>query len=189
MCPGTRRRSRALESFSLDFLQPVHHVHLAVQRRSDREVLERLPALTRSPIDPAEAVAVGDEGAHTTGLGECECVEMVRLAALRVEAVGTGRDLTEQMPGMRGEPAWYGVEVKANPSQVERMAKVIDTYRELEKMPSRVAKEIEYVLDIQPRYFWLVGPGTVDPERHVWRIQADSLRAGFSGVASLPPAP
>ena len=46
-------------------------VHLAVHRRSDGEVLLRLLALTRAPVELAEPeVAVGDERTHAELVGE-----------------------------------------------------------------------------------------------------------------------
>jgi hypothetical protein len=41
-------------------------------------------------------VAVGDERAHAAGLGECEFVEIVRLAEVGVEPVGMHGDVAEQ---------------------------------------------------------------------------------------------
>src|SRR5437773_6574703 len=50
-------------SVRLRLLQPEPHIHLAVHRRRGGEVLLRLLALTRAPVELAEAeVAVGDEG-------------------------------------------------------------------------------------------------------------------------------
>jgi hypothetical protein len=66
------------------------------------------------------------------------------------------------------------------------MADAIDRFGELSEMPAAVAKEIEYVLELQPQYFWLVGPGTVDPERHVWRVRIDGLTATFGPIGKVP---
>ena len=69
---------------------------------------------------------------------------------------------------------------------MQSIADAIDRSGELDAMPESVAKEIEYILELQPKYFWLVGPGTVDPERHVWRIGVDGLRATFERVDKVP---
>jgi hypothetical protein len=59
-------------------------------------VLLRLLPLASVPVEPAQAeVAVGDERAHATGLGERQRVPVVGLAALGVEPVGMGRDIAE----------------------------------------------------------------------------------------------
>ena len=66
----------------LGLLQPEPHVHLAVHRRRGGEVLLRLLALARAPVELAEAeVAVGDEGAHPELLGERERVTVVAVGA------------------------------------------------------------------------------------------------------------
>src|SRR5262249_32883892 len=57
------RLSSKLLHLSLRLLQPVRHPHLAVHRRRSGEMLLRLLALARAPVELAEAeVAVGDEG-------------------------------------------------------------------------------------------------------------------------------
>jgi len=67
-----RARSKSCSSqFRLRLLQPEAHVHLAVHRRGGGEVLLRLLALARAPVELAEAeVAVGDEGAQVQLLAE-----------------------------------------------------------------------------------------------------------------------
>ncbi len=84
-----------------------------------------------------------------------------------------------------GQP-YLHIEAKADPKQVEKMAVMIDRLPNLSDMPRGVAKEIEYVLELRPVYFWLVGPGTVDPEAHVWRVEVDGLRARFEREKALP---
>lgn len=44
-------------------------------------------------------------------------------------------------------------------------------------MPFSVIKAIEYVLDLAPTYFWLLGPGTVEPGRRELAIRVDGLMA------------
>lgn len=82
------------------------------------------------------------------------------------------------------------IEVKAEPAAIRRMAQVIDAYQELHRLPTRVLKEVEYVLDLVPKYLWLVGPGTVDPEMHVWRVDGTTMeRMLFERMKCLPVAP
>ena len=65
----------------------------------------RLLALARAPVELAEAeVAVGDEGAHATRLGERQRLAVVGLAALGIEPVGMGRDIAEQAQSMGCDP-------------------------------------------------------------------------------------
>jgi hypothetical protein len=50
----------------------------------------------RPPVELAEAeVAVGNEGAHASGLGERQRLAVVGLTVLRVEPVGMRRDVAE----------------------------------------------------------------------------------------------
>src|SRR5262245_3268458 len=54
-----------LPPLGLGLLEPVRHPHLAVHRRRGCEMLLRLLALARAPVEFAEAeVAVRDEGTH-----------------------------------------------------------------------------------------------------------------------------
>jgi hypothetical protein len=87
-----------------------------------------------------------------------------------------------------GKP-YLHAEVKTSPREVERIAAAIDRFAELTAMPTSVVKEIEYVLELAPEYLWLVGPGTVEPEAHVWRVWVDGCRARFERRAHLPDPP
>ncbi len=55
-------------------------------------------------------MTVGDEGAHSARLGERQRLTVVSLAALRVEPVGMGRDVAEQVQrmGRESELTWRG---------------------------------------------------------------------------------
>src|SRR5262249_38379920 len=71
---------------------------LAVHRRRAGEVPARLLALARAREELPEAeVAVGDERAHAARLGEGQRLAVVRLAALGIEPVRVGRDVSEQV--------------------------------------------------------------------------------------------
>src|SRR5215467_12138142 len=79
----SRGRSPALGEFrqlSIRLLQPEPNVHLAVHRRRGGEVFARLLALARARAQLPEAeVAVGDERAHATQLGEGQRLAVVGL--------------------------------------------------------------------------------------------------------------
>src|SRR5499433_1413228 len=54
-----------LREFGLRLLQPVRHPHLVIHRRRSGEMLLRLLALARAPVELPEAeVAVGETRAH-----------------------------------------------------------------------------------------------------------------------------
>src|SRR5262245_43366080 len=99
------RLSSKLLHLCPSLLQPVRHAHLAVHRRRGSEMLLRLRALARAPVELAEAeVAVGDEGAHAARLGERERLAVMDLAPVCFEAVGMGRDVAEQVQRIWGIP-------------------------------------------------------------------------------------
>jgi ribosomal protein L37E len=81
------------------------------------------------------------------------------------------------------------VEAKAEPRQVDLIAGQLDLATSLGELPSGTVKEIEYVLDLAPRYLWLVGPGTVEPAAHVFEVEVEGLTAKFNRVNDLPPPP
>src|SRR5437867_3516242 len=69
----------------LRLLQPEPHVHLAVHRRRDGEVLVRVLTLARAPVELTEAeVAVGDKGAHAELLGQIEGLAIKALRSVEV---------------------------------------------------------------------------------------------------------
>jgi hypothetical protein len=78
--------------------QPKLHIHLAVHRRCHGEALAGLLELARAPVElPQTEATVGNERPHAPGLAERQG------AALGVEPVGMGCDLTEQTQRMGGD--------------------------------------------------------------------------------------
>src|SRR6516165_3561779 len=58
-----RPSSKLVSDFSLCLRQPVRHRHLAIHRRRSGQMLLRLLALARAPVELSQpSVAVGDEG-------------------------------------------------------------------------------------------------------------------------------
>jgi hypothetical protein len=53
--------------------------------------------------------------------------------------------------------------------------------------PIAAAKEIEYVLDWHRST--CVGPGSVDPPRHVFKVAVEANMATFRAVAAVPDTP
>ncbi|MGH8923842.1 MAG: hypothetical protein ACRDWA_04240 [Acidimicrobiia bacterium] len=66
------------------------------------------------------------------------------------------------------------------------MGTLLDQIAELRRLPQPAVKEVEYVLDLAPRYLWLVGPGTVDPPVQVFRVEVDDMNAHFERLERLP---
>lgn len=81
------------------------------------------------------------------------------------------------------------IEAKSRPGQTERLAAQVKEAGSLAELPPSVAKEIEYVLDLAPRYLWVVGPGSIDPESHVFAVEVDGLNAVFHELPRLPSPP
>jgi hypothetical protein len=82
------------------------------------------------------------------------------------------------------------IEAKASAEQTARLAGQIEKHGKLMNLPHTAAKEIEYVLDLSPSYLWIVGPGSIDPPRHVYAVTTDShINATFAPLAALPEPP
>lgn len=101
---------------------------------------------------------------------------------------GRGHEIDTVFYGSDGGP-YLHVEAKVDRREFSDIVTAADNQREVHVLPPNAPKELRYVLDLRPAYFWLVGPGTVDPEAHVWRVECAGERIGFHRVASIPPAP
>lgn len=106
------------------------------------------------------------------------------------------RDLIAKRAGVSYETdaEFYGgdgaihlqIEAKASAAQTARLAAAIETHGSLRDLPTSAAKEVEYVLDLSPRYLWVVGPGSIEPPAHVYAVDVRGLNARFESVADLP---
>lgn len=89
-----------------------------------------------------------------------------------------------------GGDVYLQVEAKASAKQTEALARAIEVHGALTELPDSAAKEIEYVLDLAPKYLWVVGPGSVEPAEHVYEVEmAGPTNAAFTPRTGLPPAP
>lgn len=100
-----------------------------------------------------------------------------------------GCETDAEFYGVDGESVYLHVEAKRDTAQVDKIAQDIRRVGTLGRLPQNAAKELDYVLDIAPRYLWLVGPGTVDPERYVYEVSVSGDDASFSAVDALPSPP
>lgn len=106
------------------------------------------------------------------------------------------RDLISKRAGQSYETdaEFYGpdalvhlqVEAKASTQQAERLAREMTRAGSLTELPASTVKEIEYVLDLSPRFLWVVGPGSVDPATHLFKVTVDGLNATFDPVDEFP---
>ena len=101
---------------------------------------------------------------------------------------GTGYETDAEFYAADGS-IWLQLEAKRDGRQVDVIASQIDRIGDLSSMPAKTAKEIEYVLDLAPKYLWLVGPGSVDPARHVFAVEVTGSSARFTRIPGIPPIP
>lgn len=78
------------------------------------------------------------------------------------------------------------IEAKASTQQTEKLAREMAQAGSLKDLPVGTVKEIEYVLDLAPRFLWVVGPGSVDPATHMFRVTVDGLNARFEPAGGFP---
>src|SRR5690242_8525555 len=95
MSPSAQRRELRLR-----LLDPGPHVHLAVHRGRDREMLLRGRSPAPTPVQAAEAaVTAGDEGTQPARVGQEQGLPVVTCGGLDLARVATGGDLTEEPEG------------------------------------------------------------------------------------------
>lgn len=78
------------------------------------------------------------------------------------------------------------IEAKASTQQTEKLAREMAHAGSLADLPIGTVKEIEYVLDLAPRFLWVVGPGSVDPATHMFKVTVDGLNARFDPIDDFP---
>lgn len=78
------------------------------------------------------------------------------------------------------------IEAKASGQQAARLAGEMTRAGSLAELPIGTVKEIEYVLDLVPRFLWVVGPGSIDPARYLFRVTVSGLNARFTPLDEFP---
>src|SRR5262249_12520100 len=149
-CPAGTEGSASGEpsQLSLRLLQIEPHVHFAVHRGRGSEILARLLAFTRAPVELPEAeMAVGDKRAHAARLGEGQRLAVVGLAAFGIEPVGGGRDVTEQVERMGRKPRLTRRGLRRAVAQALRVVETAEHQRG-STQPPIVRSEIA---DVSPR--------------------------------------
>ncbi|MBT3194469.1 MAG: hypothetical protein HN341_18130 [Verrucomicrobia bacterium] len=82
---------------------------------------------------------------------------------------------------------WLQVEAKRTRQQAEALAAAIEQHG---FSSERVAKELEYVLDLSPRYLWIVGAGCIGTDALVYEVkEVDGVMAKFDRLAAVPGPP
>jgi len=89
-----------------------------------------------------------------------------------------------------GDRIHLQVEAKASERQTSALSAAVEQHGTLTDLPPSAAKEIEYVLDLAPRYLWIVGPGSIEPPKHVYEVERRGpLNARFTSRVGLPESP
>ena len=82
-----------------------------------------------------------------------------------------------------GDQVHLQIEAKASEKQTTALARAIERHGTIDELPTSAVKEVEYVLDLAPRYLWVVGPGSIDPPQHVYAVELRGpLNAAFNRV-------
>lgn len=82
------------------------------------------------------------------------------------------------------------IEAKASERETATLAAAIERHGALSELPTTAAKEVEYVLDLAPKYLWIVGPGSLDPPRYLYRVSTvGPLNVAFDPVEEFPSPP
>src|SRR5258708_32723435 len=103
--PGEGRTPISAARLDLRLLQPKRHVHVVIHRGRGAEMVARLVAFARAPVELAEAeMAVGDERAHAARFGKTQRAEIVSFTCVGVEAIGVGGDVAEEVQYMGRSP-------------------------------------------------------------------------------------
>jgi len=109
------------------------------------------------------------------------------------------RDLVTKRRGQRfetdaeffgvGDAVFLQVEAKKSRPEVESIARQLEVRKDLGALSDGPRKELEYVLELRPRFLWLVGPGLVEPEQFVYEVEVSENDARFKRIDCLPPPP
>ena len=67
-----------------------------------------------------------------------------------------------------------------------RIATALDACDSLDGLRPEIAGQIKGAAMVKPRYLWLVGPNTVEPAGHVFRVARSGDGATFTRVSAVP---
>jgi len=78
------------------------------------------------------------------------------------------------------------IEAKRTAAETEKVHQGLRRSGKLSDAAVNVVKELEYVLDLKPAYLWVVGPGSIDPENGLYRVNVRDLEAKFTPIKTFP---
>lgn len=171
-CPRYRRSGHRGPDHFLTFAGAARHLFSnpsSPQARLNREYVPHLAAVSRAIIDfgyPREHASFSKYRTFTRDL-------VHKRAGGSYETDAEFHDGTEKLR--------LQIEAKSDQDQTARLAEQV-RYHRLAQMEQASAKEIEYVLDLQPQILWIVGPNSVHPARFVFIVEVAGLDATFTPV-------
>lgn len=73
-----------------------------------------------------------------------------------------------------------------NRRATRRLATALDVTPTLALLAAPHSSEADRIMSSAPSFVWLVGPSTIEPESHVFRVQGTGTDTGVSRVRSVP---
>jgi hypothetical protein len=139
-----------------------------------REYLPAIAAYARAVLD------LGYDAAGSVLLGRRSPLRrrLHRFTADHVQADGEFRDPD-------GSVQLYIV-AKSDRQLTRRVATALDACDNLVALRPEIAREVCGVAAVKPRFLWLVGPNTVEPARHVFRVATKGDHLSFTRVDAVP---
>lgn len=177
--PDCPRRRRWNEATSDEFLTPTgQHRHLfslstSAPVRLNREYVPHIAAASRAILHFGFSRERFSLSLHRTF--QRDCVNKRRGQSYETDAEFYAPDGSVQLH----------IEAKRTASAVRRIADAVERCGTFANLPESCQKELEYVLDVAPKFLWLVGPGCVDPEQYVYAVRVQGIRADFSRLDGL----
>ncbi len=188
-----RRKERGPDEFRAAFGQSEarHLFSLSIPARLNREYIPHMAAVAR---------LVRGEGYDQTQSSFSRYREFTRDLCWKKKGQSYESDVEfydsgSSMPGGAGlekgahRRVWIQVEAKKHQREISRIVEVIESTTDGSLVGDRVPKELEYVLDLKPKYLWLVAPGLIDPASYVYGVEVGGLEATFSRQTSIPRPP
>jgi hypothetical protein len=81
------------------------------------------------------------------------------------------------------------VEAKKSQKETEAVTRGLNIVGSLSGLSKTHAKELEYVLDLKPKYLWVVGPGSIDPAKYIYSVKVGGTDAEFVPLPQMAPPP
>jgi hypothetical protein len=174
-CERTSSRAASRDHFETDD-EPAHHLfessngHETVMRR---ELLPCIAAYARAVLD------LGYDADRASLLRH----HQERRSRFRRESIRLRSDA--EFRSADGE-VFLQVKSSGDRRGIRRLASALDADGSLSALPTQYASELAIVKIVRPRFLWLVGPNTVAPAGHVFRVRFEHDDVRFERVRAVP---